>query len=327
MSQENKPSDEAPGNPPAKRSNAFLDWLLVRQEIATLGDASLTPARSEFLRRARVAFEVAEQARRNRLESGSTAAVSLDLLRQAVYWALRANGSLAEPPTVAAVLAESDHVLKTSLKAKNSELADLSSVLHSDFIELADRSAEQNRRVLKALSRASKRLIAVAARPERRLEWAKLKRAARVLCLVLPVVLPLVVAVWWKNHDLARGVPWHTSSVWAKCRPDKSECGGHPTNILFHTKHEENPWFEYDFGKPLEFSSVTIRNRSDGGSELAVPLVVEASDDGQHFRELARRTEVFWTWHPRFAATRARYLRVRALKKTYLHLEAIKVHP
>ena len=47
--------------------------------------------------------------------------------------------------------------------------------------------------------------------------------------------------------------------------------------------------------------------------------------DHQHYRELARRIDVFKTWRSTFATQHARYLRVRAFKKTFLHLEAIDV--
>jgi len=306
-----------------------LDWLLVLSEIsqAAEGAALLTPERREFLRRAKVASELAAQARRDRLESGSTTALALDLFRQSIYWALRAQGPPNGQTSVEAVWSESQDAVLASVKAGEGELAELTSIFRSTFIELAERSPERQRALAKLCSRSSARLIVSAQKPLWRLEWARMKRVVRVLLVVLPTPLLILATLWWQNRDLARGMPWHTSSVEMECHPDRSECGGNPTNILFHTKLENSPWFEYDFGSPLQFSSVTIRNRTDYRPDLAVPLVVEASDDRKTYRELARRREVFLTWHPHFATQRARYLRVRALSKTYLHLEAIKVQP
>jgi hypothetical protein len=127
--------------------------------------------------------------------------------------------------------------------------------------------------------------------------------------------------------NLAEGKPWRASSKWIDCDQTVGRCGPHVTRILFHTNEDDNPWFELDLGQPTTFSSMTIVNRSDHMPERAVPLIVEIGDDRQTWRELARRDELFTTWHPKFPATSARFVRVRVPRKTYLHLEAVRVHP
>lgn len=91
-------------------------------------------------------------------------------------------------------------------------------------------------------------------------------------------------------------------------------------------QNRENPWFEYDFGKPLAFSSLVVRNRSDFGPELAIPLIAELSNDGKAYREVARRSDPFIVWRPRFKTESARYLRLRVPRRTILHLEEVSVY-
>jgi len=43
------------------------------------------------------------------------------------------------------------------------------------------------------------------------------------------------------------------------------------------------------------------------------------------WREVARRTETFNTWHQEFAPVRARWVRVIGLKKSVLHLHRVAV--
>ncbi len=127
--------------------------------------------------------------------------------------------------------------------------------------------------------------------------------------------------------DLAAGKPFTLSSKWADCHPDKNECGGFPTRIAFHTQAEPSPWFQIDLGEPTTFSSATIVNRQDMAMPLAVPLVVEVSDDGKAFREVARRDDVFSTWLATFPPQTARYFRLKVARLSTLHLEAVQVHP
>lgn len=127
--------------------------------------------------------------------------------------------------------------------------------------------------------------------------------------------------------DLAAGKPFSTSSKWAECHPEKYECGGYPTRILFHTNSEPSPWYQVDFGTPTTFSSATVLNRQDMAMPLAVPLVVEVSDDGKTFREVARRNEVFTSWLATFPPQTARYFRLRVDRLSTLHLESVQVHP
>lgn len=149
---------------------------------------------------------------------------------------------------------------------------------------------------------------------------------AVTVCLVAAIVGRLLM-IHLAPTDLAAGKPWTASSKWAECHPEQNECGKFPTRVLFHTHHEQSPWFQIDLGAPTTFSSATVVNRQDMGMPLALPLAVEVSDDGKAFREVARRTDHFSTWLATFPPQTARYFRLRVDRLSTLHLEAVRVHP
>lgn len=158
-----------------------------------------------------------------------------------------------------------------------------------------------------------------------------LKRVVRIgVGLALGAAVAVAVATGvgklLEPADLAKGHPFKTSSKMADCHPEQNECAGFPTKILFHTLEEPNPWYVVDLEAPTQFSRLTIVNRGDSGEARAVPLVVELSDDGTTFREVARRQEVFSTWKPELGPQTARYVRVRVDRTSWLHLEAVRVH-
>ena len=319
-------SRKAPGNP-------VLNWFFVRDELARARENArrFTTEQREYLRRAKVAFELGELALRpgNAVRSGSTAPHAANLFRQSIYWALLADHPEHAGFTPESLWAAADAEALSKLAQSDEERARLAAAMSSTFIELADDSSLAKRATADQLRSAANRLLTRVQRVLWQLEWSKLKRVVRVVTLLVACLVPvaLAIALWPEKPDLAKGKPWHLSSIAAECHPEKSECGGVTTDILFHTKLENNPWFEYDFGAPLAFSSLTIKNRSDFGPERAVPLVVEVSNDDKKFQQIATRTDSFATWKPSFPTQHARYLRLRVARESMLHLEAVKVHP
>jgi len=310
--------------------NPILDYVLVRGELRRAKEeaAQLGAEQREYLRRARVALELGELAFApgNAVRSGSTAPLATNLFRQAIYWALLAERAAPEPISPGQLWAETDRSILQTMAGNDSELAYLTTVMGSSFIELASGTDEAQRASAVQLRRAANRMVTKAQRVLWRVEWAKLKRVTHLTVLAL---LPIVALIWFwpAKVDLAKGTPWHTSSVAVECHPEKSDCGGARTDIWFHTKLEQDPWFEYDFGAPVAFSSLTIKNRTDCCAERVVPMVIEVSNDDKSFTPVARRDDVFETWTPSFPRQRARYLRLRVARESMLHLEGVKVHP
>lgn len=95
--------------------------------------------------------------------------------------------------------------------------------------------------------------------------------------------------------------------------------------MFFQTQEEKEPWLEIDLGREVPFDEVEVTNRSDCCPDRAVPLVVEVSRDGVHFKEVSRRMDTFSVWHSRFARQTARYVRLRVLRRTIFHLDQVAV--
>ena len=307
----------------------FLGWLLVRDELsrAREGAARFTTEQREYLRRAKLAFELGDLALApgSAVRSGSSAALAANLFRQSLYWALLAQSPDCGLVTPEALWAATDRAALTAITANDAELAQIAAAMRSTFIELAEGSSDAQRATAELLRRSAIRLVTNAQRVLWQLERAKLKRL--ILLLSLAVLLASGIKTLLTKPDLARGKPWRLSSIGIECHPEKSDCGGSTTDILFHTKLEQDPWFEYDFGAPLAFSSLTLKNRTDCCLERALPLVVEVSNDDKAFSEVVRRTEAFATWRPSFPTQHARYLRLRVPRESILHLEAVQVYP
>jgi hypothetical protein len=131
-----------------------------------------------------------------------------------------------------------------------------------------------------------------------------------------------------RGPDLAQGKPWRTSSALDDCPLGRTQrcLGNHLVELLFHTQTEASPWMEIDLGEPTRLSQVWVHNRKDCCQERAVPLVVEAGDDGRSFRELARVDEPFRKNVIKFPATRARYVRLRVDRPSALHLAGVEIY-
>jgi hypothetical protein len=98
-----------------------------------------------------------------------------------------------------------------------------------------------------------------------------------------------------------------------------------PADLLFHTADEMNPWFEIDLGSPVSVQGLWVKNRLDCCLERAVPLAAELSVDQAEWQRVAQQDLLFTIWAPTFHPTIARYVRLRALRLTALHLAEVKV--
>ena len=261
---------------------------------------------------------------------GSPAPAAAEQYVAAVYWALLANQpALGRPSTEALWQASEPTLARLGYEPARLQALKERCATPRPFADFADLDVADQPALLFELRELAQRVLAEQEAPKLTLQLLIAKRVLRISLIVLAVVglAAIAAAIATQRADLARGKPWRTSSTRAVCQPERGECAGAQTSIFFHTNEEPNPWFEYDLGTPLQFSGMTIRNRTDGSGDRALPLVVEVSSDHANYREIARRTEPFRVWRPQFAPQRARFVRLRVPRTTFLHLEKIQVHP
>lgn len=126
--------------------------------------------------------------------------------------------------------------------------------------------------------------------------------------------------------NIARGKSWTISSTFPQgCRSPAQKCAESP-NFFFHTQEQNQPWIQIDLGGVQRFKSVKVVNRQDCCSDRAIPLVLEVSSDGQKWQQIARKNELFTTWHPEFSPVEGRWVRLRIPKKGILHLVSVGVY-
>lgn len=98
----------------------------------------------------------------------------------------------------------------------------------------------------------------------------------------------------------------------------------------FHTGEDPQPWWCIDFGQPVRFDEVIVFNRLGRTASRAHPLQCETSDDGRDWQVRQTSTAVFGGADGRplriaMPGTDARMIRLRVLRRSCLHLDAVEV--
>lgn len=323
---------KAPAPLPAKaRSGGVLEWLTRRQSIKSALAASHQPDTSElaWLSRSRAFAELADRALDpvEPLRQGSGAPAALSLYRQSAWLALL--GQQASPrglPLADALAALSEDRLlfaaggSAGLAHVRYLLLERASI---DDALLPDEKIAEDAKSLRTFTYA---LLDAKLGPAQRVAELKAQRAVRLLLSTALITLLTILAVWGVRRmttapDLAANKPWKASSQFLPCYPAQHRCGEAHTDIFFHTNEENNPWLQIDLKAKTRFSRIEVVNRRDCCSDRAVPLVIEVSQDGEKWREIARQAASFREWETNVAPVEARYVRARSLKRTWLHLE------
>lgn len=331
---------KAPGVTERARFRRMLAWFWCSSEFAALRTklAQEPEARRRYRLRARAASEFAERACEPQLRDGATNpdAVACELYRQSVYWALLALSGASDPggrPELSRLLRDAE---VRALLGESDAAANPSPVLllleREDFVDLSERSAEEQSRLLFALRGTAERLLLLLEEPQSELYTLWLRRLVRVSAsaLALAAVLFLTFTISdlrEQNADIAHGKAWRASSAAVTgCVSPLQFCDENPS-FFFHTSEENDPWVELDLETPRDFSAVRIINRKDSYRERASPLVIEVSNDQSHWKQIARREGNFRSWRVDVGKQRARYVRVRLVGFKMLHLAAVRVLP
>ncbi len=323
----------APKTSWASRAREWL-WRGQALRVARAYRRALPPEERRAIDRALVAAERAERAYDpvDALRSGSSLPLSVSLFREAAFWALRAHDSGLSGSTLEALFDGSSRELLTQAAGGSEPLSRARRALvERSFVDTAELPPELLPGDAEAARTFVQGLVRAKLQPERRAEQLLVERTVRLLALLAVLAAIVSTALWAvgrhrRPEDLAAGKPWRASSSPDICHPEIHRCAGVRTDMFFTTSEESEPWVQIDLGKTTGFNTVDVTNRSDCCPDRAVPLVIEVSRDGTHFREVARREQTFSFWAATFARQRARYVRLRVPRRTILHLDRVAVH-
>jgi hypothetical protein len=141
--------------------------------------------------------------------------------------------------------------------------------------------------------------------------------------LLLTWLAPSIV----RQGNLARSTRVEVSSLAPESPGEGSRLvDGDRTEIGLRTDHEGQPWVALDLGAVIALREVVVHNRKDCCQDVAVPLIVETSEDGRRFKELSTRKHEFAVWAVDGGRRKARHVRVRAKRKTELVLSEVEIY-
>jgi hypothetical protein len=299
-------------------------WLSSRARQLRVSASRLTGRAADLALRARITETIARQASNpsEPYPEGKPDAVVCELFRQSIHWSLEAHRELEsraerEP---APVSTHAEDVERFAREVVTRSFEDFAELGEREQAELVEKLGECSRALLEQLP--SKQL------DSRRLWFTRVFRVGMV-GLIAGLLLKTCSGGFEDWRDLARGRPWTASSQFpgnAGCKSPEQDCQEN-TGFFFHTAHQDSPSIEFDLGETKKISSVIVQNRVDCCADRALPLVVEVSEDHQEWREVIRRTTEFETWRAVFETTRARWVRLRVPRGTFLHLARVRILP
>jgi hypothetical protein len=200
-----------------------------------------------------------------------------------------------------------------------------------DFRTLAELSPDESETIARRMIAFARNLATRLEEPQHRTDRLVCQRFIRLGATLL--VLVVTVTAFASDlgvsfRDLAEGKTYRSSSTYGNggCRSPEQSCAESPF-FFFHTVEEEKPWVEIDLARPTEISELIVKNRSDCCADRAVPLIVEVSTKRSRWKTVARIDATFDEWNPSFPPVEARYVRLKATRKTLLHLERVRILP
>jgi hypothetical protein len=118
---------------------------------------------------------------------------------------------------------------------------------------------------------------------------------------------------------------WFASSTWPGFEQFGTLGQRGAYDLIFHTGEQVDPWVVVDLGALRTVEKVLVKNRTEYGSERGLPLVLELAGTNRQFVAVSTRTTTYDEWEVKFPPHKTRYLRLRAIGTTVLHLREIQI--
>lgn len=218
----------------------------------------------------------------------------------------------------------------TALKTDTLELARVAFV-ERDFETSSELASNVRHAEVRALRETLDRLLAPLESSAARLGRIRLLQLALVLGVLGVLAGAIAGGVYgWKIYErgvnVARGAKVQTSALKDKKATADAVVDGDIKKLAFETRNQNQPWIMLDLGAPKNIHEVWVHNRRDCCRDAAVPLVIDVSLDNKVFQQVAKRDKPFKTWAASFPLIQARYVRLKTLKTSTLHLNEVEVY-
>jgi cytochrome c553 len=150
-----------------------------------------------------------------------------------------------------------------------------------------------------------------------------------------PAVTPQEIEADWLHHDVLR----RTGATSAPgVTPEEDALGGvdgmKNGKWGFHTENEPNPWWQVDLGKPAALERIVLYNRCDQCAGRNARILVLASDDAKHWKQLYQHDGTVFYGHSdqkplsvRLEGATARFVRLQLPGTSYFHLDEVEIYP
>lgn len=246
-----------------------------------------------------------------------SAAVALDLYRQAATWIARAmaddRGEPADDPW----------------KPLDKELEGLTEHFASTDPLLFDAMPREEQIALRDKARAACARLRAEIEPRSAPEL----RAARRLRVVLALALAAIVLGYWLRTithptNYALGANVSMSSQFPGTPNPAALVNGEMERFGGHTAVQSDPWIQIDLGQERSIREIRLYNRGDDDAKDMPPLDLSVSSDGVSFQNVGRREVLFTQQEPWIQKTSAtgRYVRVSKSGQGYIALSEIEVY-
>jgi hypothetical protein len=264
------------------------------------------------------------------LTGGDQVPAALILYREGITFAMRAilesRGHQSDEPTIEGVfrsfaaLIESGEVPAPpdGFEGVRTLLCDTRPLV---FDELPSGEAQAKRSSIETTALWLRGLVD--ARSVRQIKWSRALRIGSI-SLALLAGLGFGATKLMAPKNIALGKPVEISSRRPQCPPGSGEAGASPAGLVdgntggnydICTNYEVRPWVSIDLQTVRRIAKIVAYYRGDccqGAYDL--PAVLELSEDGTNYREVARRTTAYSAtdpWVTKLDNQSARFVKVR----------------